>query len=506
MTNLDSTAIDKAIASLKVDKLKTAIYARKSTRDETKIALETQIIACEQYIASDSRLKLIKSYSEDNVSGYHTGHRKQFKELLEEVRKGNIDVIVAYSLDRISRNIVDGTTIDQEFEKLGVLLLYATQSFENTAMGNFQKNILRSTAQFEPEQTSEKTLANQLEKAKLAQFNGGRILYGYKVVARKLVINEQEAKVVKMMFKEAASGSTIPDIVSNLTALGHLNRSNKPFPTNSVYNILKNEKYTGLYLFNKEGGRVRKSRVSRAKLEEVRIENGIPKIVSKEIFDKANSHILKKSTKKSAKAKNQYLLTGYLQCSCCGKKMHGEASVGGHSRKHYRHYTGPRKSTCKTRIRKEYIERTTAEVIAAILNNMMSSMLVKNQTYNDLRGEIQKGIRSLNTQIQSTNKELKIALRALGNANSNIVIEQVNNEIQDINSLKAKLEASKNDLDKRVKVVDSILEKYDEKSYQISADDILKNEELFNRAITLFINDVTIIEDIVEFNLKDLTD
>ena len=221
MTNTDSLAIERLISRLKkkgenAETLPTAIYARKSTKDESGVSLLSQIEACKKYISECDKLNVIKEYSEENVSGYRMD-RPGIQQLMDDISTGKIKVIVSYSLDRISRNVSDGIALDLFVEEFGAILIYATQDFANNADGNFCKNILRSLAQRQPEKTAETSIGAGLKKAKFKEFTGGTPLYGYDVINKMYVINENEAQAVKKMFEDALCGLTIPDIIENLT-------------------------------------------------------------------------------------------------------------------------------------------------------------------------------------------------------------------------------------------------------------------------------------------------
>ena len=98
-------------------------------------------------------------------------------------------------------------------------------------------------------------------------------MYGYKINGRKIVIDENDAEVVRYMYKQYANGVFVRDIIKDLTDKGILYKG-KPFVKNSVYNILRNEKYSGVY---KHG-------------EEV-IDNMYPQIVPTDIYEKVRAKV-----------------------------------------------------------------------------------------------------------------------------------------------------------------------------------------------------------------------
>lgn len=349
MNSVDTRAIDKLIAKLEkqgveTKTLPTAIYARKSTKDRSEASIDSQIEKCTKFISEDSRLDLIRVYSEENKSGYFAESRDEFAKLIQEIKAGTIKVVVCNSLDRASRNALDGETLDKMLANAGAIMLYVTQAFEDNSSGRLVKRIVRNLAQYEPEKTAEDAMRTSLKKAKNLEFNGGRVPYGYKVIEKKYVIDEDEAKGVRLMFDLTLAGSNVPQVISALESKGIRTRENKPFSPQTVERILKSVKYKGTYLYNDKGGRKRKLRVLTEEYDEVRVESGIPGIVKAEVFDKVQAIVGNKRPKGSNKAKETYALTGLLVCGCCGDSMRGYASFGGHSKKRYTNYTCRRRS------------------------------------------------------------------------------------------------------------------------------------------------------------------
>lgn len=138
-----------------------------------------------------------------------------------------------------------------------------------------------------------KNLANELVKGKMvnakrAKHNGGIASLGYDVELSTgtLKINEEEAKAVRLIFDMYVSGNSYGDICHKLNELGYTTKKQRKFGKNSLYDIIHNEKYMGVYVFNKRAGK-KNSHARKPDNEIVRIDNGVPAIISKEVFDKA---------------------------------------------------------------------------------------------------------------------------------------------------------------------------------------------------------------------------
>lgn len=510
MNSYDLFAIDGLIARLakkgiQLDRIPTAIYARKSTKDETQISLESQIEYCKKYIAEDKRLNLVKTYSEDKVSGYHIEGRKQLNALLEDARKGNIRIIVYYALDRESRNIADAIKIDKELGELDVLQLYASQAFSNDANGRFVKSIIRADAQRQVEVVSERVLLAMEKTAKSAKSTGGRCLYGYKVVNSKYEIDDKEKDAVKLAFDLACAGSTIPDISVKLARKGYFSKKNAPFPVNTLWGMLRNEKYTGTYIYFKKDGRRREGRVSQTDMDEIRIEGGIPQIIPEATFKRVQSILDAKTNKSSPRVVEDYLLRGYIFCGESGKAMHGEISYGGDSRNKYTRYTTPRRETVKRSISKGIIESATAEVIASILNQISSKYLDKTKIAPSLKGYLNSELIRLQSKLPGLRRELMSSVNSLAKLENNDTIAFVNKEINARQEVLNSMESRVTSLQAQLSHSNSVIKAFLSIGITITGDDVLKDPVLFKKSLSLYIKEINVFEDKVVYNLKDLT-
>ena len=141
--------------------------------------------------------------------------------------------------------------------------------------------------------------------------------FGYDVVNKEYVINEKEAKVVRKRFDMRQKGYSLIDISVELNKLGYKTKRGTEFKKNSLYDLLKNEKYIGNYIYGKG------TKDDHRNLNEnmIRHEGTIPAIISKEVFEAVNKK--KEDKKESTASKNFYLLTGLIKCGECGSTYTG---------------------------------------------------------------------------------------------------------------------------------------------------------------------------------------
>lgn len=191
-------------------KLRCAVYTRKSSEEGLEQefnSLDAQREACEAYIASqkpEGWVLVPNRYDDGGISGA-TLERPALKRLLADIEARRIDVVVVYKIDRLSRALMDFAKLVEVFDRNNVTFVSVTQSFNTTtSMGRLTLNILLSFAQFEREVIGERIRDKFAASRKKGMWMGGFVPLGYDVKDRRLVVNEAEAKKVRMMFERFA--------------------------------------------------------------------------------------------------------------------------------------------------------------------------------------------------------------------------------------------------------------------------------------------------------------
>ena len=187
--------------------LRCAIYTRVSSDqglEQDFNSLDAQREAAEAYIKSQAHegWKLLRDRFDDG--GYSGGsmERPALQRLLEFVQAERIDVIVVYKVDRLTRSLADFAKLVELFDTHKVSFVSVTQSFNTTtSMGRLTLNVLLSFAQFEREVTGERIRDKIEASKKKGLWMGGVVPLGYRVEDRKLVIDEEEAKLVRRIFE-----------------------------------------------------------------------------------------------------------------------------------------------------------------------------------------------------------------------------------------------------------------------------------------------------------------
>jgi len=241
--------------------VKCAIYTRKSSEEgleQSFNSLDAQREACEAFIISQRQegwRALTTRFDDGGYSGA-TMERPGLNRLLDDVRKGAIDVIIVYKVDRLTRSLADFAKIVEILDSKRVAFVSVTQQFNTTSsMGRLTLNVLLSFAQFEREVTGERIRDKIAASKRKGMWMGGRVPLGYDLRQRKLCINIQESKLIRRIFDvylELGCVSKLKQqldrdgIKTKLRLAGSGRRSGATsYSRGALYHILKNRIYLG---------------------------------------------------------------------------------------------------------------------------------------------------------------------------------------------------------------------------------------------------------------------
>ena len=241
--------------------IRCAIYTRKSTEEGLEQefnSLDAQRESCEAYITSQKAegwAMLPKPYDDGGFSG-GTLERPALKTLLADIEAGSVDIVVVYKIDRLTRSLMDFAKLVEVFDRKAVTFVSVTQSFNTTtSMGRLTLNVLLSFAQFEREVTGERIRDKFAASRKKGMWMGGNPPIGYDIKDRKLVVNQAEAKAVRLIFKrylEVGSVRALKDDLADKritskswTSSTAIHHGGTPFDRGALYCLLKNRLYIG---------------------------------------------------------------------------------------------------------------------------------------------------------------------------------------------------------------------------------------------------------------------
>lgn len=313
-------------------KEKVTYYARVSTEnDEQEDSYERQREHFEKKIMANPKWEYVPGYADWGVTGTKAEARKNFMRMIEDCRAGKINRILVKSISRFARNTVDTLMYIRELREMGISVFFETQNIDTmSASGDVLITILAAMAEQES-----RTMSTNIKWAYQKRFKDGQVLInpatlGYKKDGDEYEIVEEEAEIIRMVFRNYLAGDSVRQIADALNAEGYMTRKGNGFKPNSILNILANEKYTGNAILGKtfKPDVLSKHRVkNEGQAPSYYVENSHPAIISQELFDMVQAEKQRRknlrSTAKTGRGKysRKYVLSGLLVCSNCGAKF-----------------------------------------------------------------------------------------------------------------------------------------------------------------------------------------
>ncbi len=443
-----------------------AVYARYSSDNQREESIDAQLRACREY-AAKNRLKIVAEYVDKAKSATSTDNRSEFLNMIRDSEK--FDFVLVHKLDRFARNRSDSIGYRMELKRHNTTLISV---LENLDEDNPESIILESVLEGMNEYYS-KNLAREVRKglnenALRCIHNGGLPPLGYVVnqTTKKLEIDNEEALAVKLIFQCVLDGMGYSYIIQQLNQRGIKTKRGKSFGKNSIYEILHNEKYCGVYVYNRSQSKInhcRNSHKSKSDDEIIRIEGGVPAIINKEEFQKVQEILGKRANKVSSKkAKEIYLLSGKIYCGECGAVYCGNRHNCGRSKTTMVTYrcnnrVGKTSVECKNKeVNKKYLESFVLKVLSEIIfdekyiPNIISQYndySLKNSSY------LQDDINRIEKEISRLNKKIGNVTSVIAETGNATLVEALANFENERNNLTELLSETKERM-KAIKIPD----------------------------------------------------
>jgi len=305
--------------------LRVTYYARVSTdKDEQTHSLQAQIRYYEDFIRGVKGWTFVSGYIDEGLSGTSVKKREAFLKMAEDAKLHKFDFIITKEISRFSRNTLDSIQYTQELLRSGVGVYFQSDNI-NTLMpdAELRLTIMSSIAQDEVRKISERVRFGFRRSIEKGVVLGNSRMWGYEKKDGKLIINEDEAKIVREIFDLYANERLgVRLICDELTRRGYANSNGNPFTFTTVRNIIANPKYKGYYC----GGKTTKLdyRMNDRKHHDeeewvmYKDEENVPPIVSEELWEKANRILSARSAKQSSDDRssynNKYTYSGKIWC------------------------------------------------------------------------------------------------------------------------------------------------------------------------------------------------
>jgi len=235
-------------------KFKAAIYTRFST--DRHQSTQSQIDVCVAY-AKINKIEIIDVYSDEAMTGTNI-NRKGFNDLIYDAQGSLFNTVLIYDISRGSRDVADCFNFHKLMLSLNITVLSATKKLGDISNPNdfLVKLITVGLGQHSVLQSRQKSIAGKQYRARQGLFNGGIPPLGHDVLDGHYVINEAEAKVVRLIFSMYASGKSYDNIIDELLIKGYRGKLGQPIGKNTLYSVLKNDRYIGTYSWWRHNNRL----------------------------------------------------------------------------------------------------------------------------------------------------------------------------------------------------------------------------------------------------------
>ncbi len=306
-------------------KKRVAAYCRVSTdNDDQANSFESQQRYFRQYIERNPDWELYAIFADEGISGTNTKKRKEFNRMIACAKNGDFDLIITKEISRFARNTLDSIFYTRDLKKHGVGVIFLNDNI-NTLDGDAELRlaIMSSIAQEESRKTSERVKWGQKRQMEQGVVFG-RSMLGYDVKDGKMTINEDGAKIVRLIFRKFVDeGKGTHVIARELREEGISPMRVKEWSNTVILRVIRNEKYCGDLVQKKTytpDFLSHEKKYNRGQEEFVILKDHHEPIISRELFDKANRILDAKSLSQEGKAKhsNRYPFSGKIKCGRCG--------------------------------------------------------------------------------------------------------------------------------------------------------------------------------------------
>lgn len=337
----------KTIQAQKVGAIKTLRVAAYTRVSHTSLlqSLSNQVSHYSQLIQANPEWEYVGVYSDSAVSGRTQSHRQDFQHLLEDCRKGKIDLILTKSISRFGRNTVELLETVRELKRLGISVRFEKENLDTlTAEGELLLTLLASMAQEESQSISQNIRWRVKKRFEEGKPYIPQDIFGYRWNGKEYVIEPHEASIVRQVFDWYMAGLSAPKIAKRLDDRGERTRKGNRFTKRVIYNMFDQEAYCGRLILQKTfrdkfGSR---SVPNEGQMTKYIVEHAHEAIVAPEYFQEVNQEKKRRAKRRTSKHEAVAKLKGKVYCEHCGLDMLLTLEAKSNQEKRVRYY-------CRTR-------------------------------------------------------------------------------------------------------------------------------------------------------------
>ena len=490
-------------------------YARFSSDLQREESIDAQLRAIRQYCDANNFV-LLATYADKGISGT-SDKRPEFQKMISAATKGDVDAVIVHKLDRFARNRYDSAFYKNILKKNNVKLISVLENLQDSPESVILESVIEGMNEYYSLNLSREVRKGLQENALECKVTGGPPALGYSVdrATQKYVINEYEAEAVRVIFRMYLEGYSYTEIIDVLNNKGYRTRRGIPFAKNSLYAILRNERYTGVYIYVKDSTKNSKGKYVRHGEYDpdavIRIPGGIPAIISEDDFHRVQAK-MKERQHKAAKfsAKQEYLLSGKIYCGECGSPYAGNSRKPRADHPLYVSYRCTRRNQRNTQctnseINRDKLERLVLERLSGVLFNPdVIPRLVEqyNEYIAEKTGSARERMLALQTELRDVERKIANTINLMIETGAAAFKDKLN-----------ELEQSKEKLLFELTEAEAALKQENFSEEQISklfhiAEQQLKNGTLVNRRLVIdqYINKIIIYSDKIEVYMNLMSD
>lgn len=453
---------------------KAALYARYSSDNQRSESIDAQLRAMQNY-CQQNHILIVETYI-DEAKSATTDHRPSFQKMIVDSKYHQFNIILVHKLDRFARNRYDSAVYKRELKKNGVSVYSVLENLDDSPESIMMESVLEGMSEYYSQNLAREVMKGMRETALQCKHTGGKPPLGYDLnTDGKLIINQGEAEVVQQIFKMYLDNYSYSKMAEVLNKKGYRTKTGSLFRKNSFYSILRQEKYTGVYIWNRASAKqngMRNNHKSKALKDQVRIQGGCPSIISRSDFEEVQKKMQERAHGKAeSKARRYYMLggKGFLQCGICEKSMTG--TVRKSHGKTYITYQCPshKAKQCETK-------EVRADRLNLIVAQQLAKFFFREDRLKDWEDLLRSDIRddpenkSLKNRIKGIDKKMENILQNLEDVVSKALPQRLDELAQKKEELESKLRKMTN--------VPTRITKDDMKKLKAGFIQLLMNEDL----------------------------
>ena len=289
-------------------------------------------------------------------------------------------------------------------------------------------------------------------------------------------------------------------VIDHLTKQGYHTRQGKKFSYSTLNSLLRNEKYCGTYVYNREDGKRKKKRVIIERFDEVRNETAIPAIITKAQFDKVQKILNDRKSCRPHQNKNpEYILTGFVECKCCGSPMSGLSNRGGKNKTLVRTYTCPKHNarngkTCNTKnINATYLETAVKMILTDKVNAYLSTPNTQKSVFELLKKSKTEEVKTTQKRINGLDDHIRGLIdKAVNPKTSKAVAERCEAQANEAIEAQAQHKARLTELNATLTHIDNVEAAFAAKTESLMVDDIFKSYAIARELVGIFIEKIIV--------------